>query len=88
MQVTPIEVWDLLDLLGLPPGWDELSFVTSTRRRIRILSLISSFAEKFRKRKRTSERLDSVAGSCPAAALRREDARCLARRSIDWSQTT
>lgn len=27
MQVTPIEVWDLLDLLGLPPGWDELSFV-------------------------------------------------------------
>ena len=28
MQVTPIEVWDLLDLLGLPPGWDELSFVT------------------------------------------------------------
>lgn len=27
MQVTPVEVWDLLDLLGLPPGWDELSFV-------------------------------------------------------------
>lgn len=27
MQVTPIEVWDLLDLLGLPSGWDELSFV-------------------------------------------------------------
>ena len=27
MQVTPIEVWDLLDLLGLPAGWDELSFV-------------------------------------------------------------
>jgi SNF2 family DNA or RNA helicase len=28
MQVTPVEVWDLLDLLGLPPGWDELSFVS------------------------------------------------------------
>lgn len=27
MQVTPIEVWDLLDLLGLPPGWDEASFL-------------------------------------------------------------
>ena len=27
MQVTPIEVWDLLELLGLPPGWDEHSFV-------------------------------------------------------------
>jgi SNF2 family DNA or RNA helicase len=27
MQVTPVEVWDLLDLLGLPPGWDERSFL-------------------------------------------------------------
>lgn len=27
MQVSPVEVWDLLDLLGLPPGWDELSFL-------------------------------------------------------------
>lgn len=27
MQVTPVEVWDLLDLLGLPPGWDEASFL-------------------------------------------------------------
>ena len=28
MQVSPVEVWDLLDLLGLPPGWDEHSFVS------------------------------------------------------------
>ena len=27
MQVTPLEVWDLLDLLGLPSGLDELSFI-------------------------------------------------------------
>jgi superfamily II DNA or RNA helicase len=27
MQVTPIEVWDLLELLGLPAGWDERSFL-------------------------------------------------------------
>lgn len=27
MQVSPVEVWDLLDLLGLPEGWDELSFL-------------------------------------------------------------
>ncbi|MEQ1897462.1 MAG: helicase-related protein [Vicinamibacterales bacterium] len=28
MQVSPVEVWDLLDLLGLPPGWDEKSFIS------------------------------------------------------------
>ena len=28
MQVSPVEVWDLLDLLGLPAGWDEHSFVS------------------------------------------------------------
>ncbi len=28
MQVTPVEVWDLLNLLGLPPGWDEGSFLS------------------------------------------------------------
>jgi len=27
MQVSPVEVWDLLDLLGLPPGWTEEAFV-------------------------------------------------------------
>ncbi len=27
MQVHPIEVWDLLDLLGLPPEWDEPAFL-------------------------------------------------------------
>lgn len=27
MQVHPIEVWDLLNLLGLPPEWDETSFL-------------------------------------------------------------
>lgn len=26
MQVHPIEVWDLLDLLGLPPGWTAAAF--------------------------------------------------------------
>ena len=26
MQVDPIEVWDLLWLLGLPDSWDEASF--------------------------------------------------------------
>lgn len=28
MQVSPVEVWDLLDLLGLPAGWDEQSFIS------------------------------------------------------------
>ncbi len=28
MQVTPVEVWDLLNLIGLPPGWDEASFLS------------------------------------------------------------
>jgi len=27
MQVHPVEVWDLLDLLGLPPEWSETSFL-------------------------------------------------------------
>ena len=27
MQVHPIEVWDLLFLLGLPPQWQEQPFV-------------------------------------------------------------
>ena len=27
MQVHPIEVWDLLDLLGLPPEWDSKAFL-------------------------------------------------------------
>lgn len=27
MQVHPVEVWDLLDLLGLPPGWTDRAFV-------------------------------------------------------------
>lgn len=27
MQVHPVEVWDLLDLLGLPPEWNESAFV-------------------------------------------------------------
>lgn len=27
MQVHPLEVWDLLALLGLPPAWDALSFL-------------------------------------------------------------
>lgn len=27
MQVNPVEVWDLLDLLGLPPGWSENAFL-------------------------------------------------------------
>ncbi|MFP5237646.1 MAG: SNF2-related protein [Acidobacteriota bacterium] len=27
MQVTPLEVWDLLSLLGLPPEWDQNSFL-------------------------------------------------------------
>ena len=27
MQVAPVEVWDLLDLLGLPPAWSPDSFV-------------------------------------------------------------
>ncbi len=28
MQVHPVEVWDLLDLLGLPPEWNEQAFLT------------------------------------------------------------
>lgn len=28
MQVHPVEVWDLLDLLGLPPEWDANSFMS------------------------------------------------------------
>ena len=28
MQVHPVEVWDLLNLLGLPSSWDAASFVT------------------------------------------------------------
>jgi superfamily II DNA or RNA helicase len=28
MQVHPIEVWDLLDLLGLPPGWETDAFLS------------------------------------------------------------
>ena len=27
MQVHPVEVWDLLDLLGLPPEWTERAFL-------------------------------------------------------------
>jgi hypothetical protein len=27
MQVAPVEVWDLLTLLGLPPRWGSDSFV-------------------------------------------------------------
>ncbi len=27
MQVHPVEVWDLLDLLGLPPEWSEAAFL-------------------------------------------------------------
>jgi superfamily II DNA or RNA helicase len=27
MQIDPVEVWDLLDLLGLPQEWSELSFM-------------------------------------------------------------
>ena len=27
MQVAPVEVWDLLDLLGLPPEWTERAFL-------------------------------------------------------------
>ena len=27
MQVAPLEVWDLLDLLGLPPQWDQNAFL-------------------------------------------------------------
>lgn len=27
MQVDPVEIWDLLDLLGLPPEWDERAFL-------------------------------------------------------------
>ncbi len=27
MQVHPVEVWDLLDLLGLPPEWNETAFL-------------------------------------------------------------
>ncbi len=27
MQMHPVEVWDLLDLLGLPPEWDEKAFL-------------------------------------------------------------
>lgn len=27
MQVHPVELWDLLSLLGLPPGWDEAAFL-------------------------------------------------------------
>lgn len=27
MQVHPVEVWDLLNLLGLPPSWDAASFL-------------------------------------------------------------
>ena len=27
MQVHPIEVWDLLDLLGLPPEWTAEAFL-------------------------------------------------------------
>ena len=27
MQVAPVEVWDLLDLLGLPPEWTEQAFL-------------------------------------------------------------
>jgi ERCC4-related helicase len=27
MQVHPVEVWDLLDLLGLPPGWHAQAFL-------------------------------------------------------------
>lgn len=28
MQVHPVELWDLLDLVGLPAGWDEKTFLT------------------------------------------------------------
>ncbi len=28
MQVHPVEVWDLLNLLGLPDGWDESAFLS------------------------------------------------------------
>ena len=28
MQVHPVEVWDLLNLLGLPPAWTEQAFLT------------------------------------------------------------
>lgn len=27
MQVSPVEVWDLLDLLGLPPAWEKEAFL-------------------------------------------------------------
>ncbi|KAF0116650.1 MAG: helicase domain-containing protein, partial [Rhodospirillaceae bacterium] len=27
MQVDPVEVWDLLDLLGMPPEWTGEAFV-------------------------------------------------------------
>ena len=27
MQVHPVEVWDLLNLLGLPAAWDAAGFV-------------------------------------------------------------
>jgi hypothetical protein len=27
MQVHPVEVWDLLNLLGLPPEWTDTAFV-------------------------------------------------------------
>jgi SNF2 family DNA or RNA helicase len=48
MQVHPVEVWDLLDLLGLPPAWEEDSF-------LRFFRLVSKPAP-------SHEELDELAG--------------------------
>ncbi len=47
MQVHPIEVWDLLDLLGLPPEWTETAFL--------------DFFQKVRQPSPSAEALDRMA---------------------------
>ncbi len=47
MQVHPIEVWDLLDLLGLPPEWTETAFL--------------DFFKEIRRPSPSSEALDRMA---------------------------
>ncbi len=55
MQVSPVEVWDLLDLLGLPEGWDEQAFVAFFDRAAHPNPSASDFeflADMFRKAER------------------------------------
>src|SRR5690606_12851919 len=64
MQVHPIEVWDLLDLLGVPPEWGEAAFL----RFFQILEKPSPTHEEFDELARMFRATERAYGEIPVEA--------------------